>query len=103
MYVWDERGGCCSPVLFSLFINELVLEVVENGRHGASFINDYFELFIFLLADVIVLLSGTVISLQTQLNSLQKALSSLQLNVNMSKSNIAVFRKGDYLLSLIHI
>ena len=34
---------------------------------------------------------------QTQLNSLQRAASSLQLKVNMSKSNIIVFRKGGYL------
>ena len=81
-------GDVWSPVLFSLFINELVLEVVENGRHGASFINDYFELFILLLADDPVLLSETVIGLQTQLNSLQRASSSLQLKVNMSKSGV---------------
>ena len=44
-----------------------------------------------------MLLSETVIGLQTQLNSLQRASSSLQLKVNMSKSNIVVFRKGGYL------
>ena len=38
-----------------------------------------------------------VIGLQTKLNSLQTASSSLQLKVNMSKSNIVVFRKGGYL------
>ncbi len=92
-----KQGDVCSPVLFSLFINELALEVIQNGRHGASFINDYFELFILLLADDVVLLSETVIGLQTQLNSLQRASSSLQLKVNMSKSNIVVFRKGGYL------
>ena len=91
-----KQGDVCSPVLFSLFINELALEVIQNGRHGASFINDYFELFILQLADV-VLLSETVTGLQTQLNSLQRASSSLQLKVNMSKSNIVVFRKGGYL------
>ena len=91
-----KQGDVCSPVLFSLFINELVLEVIQNGTQGASFINDYFELFILLLADD-VLLSETVIGLQTQLNSLQRASSSLQLKVNMSKSNIVVFRKGGYL------
>ena len=64
---------------------ELVLEAVQNGRHGATFINDYFELFILLLADDVVLLSETVIGLKTQLNSLQRASSSLQLKVNMSK------------------
>ena len=45
-----KQGDACGPVLFSLFINELALEVIQNGRHGASFINDYFELFILLLA-----------------------------------------------------
>ena len=83
--------------MFFVFINELALEVIQNGRHGASFINDYVELFILLLADDVVLLSETVIGLQTQLNSLQRASSSLQLKVNMSKSNIVVFRKGGYL------
>ena len=92
-----KQGDVCSPVLFSLFINELALEVIQNDRHGASFINDYFELFILLLADDVALLLETVIGLQTQLNSLQRASSSLQLKVNMSKSNIVVFRKGGYL------
>ena len=92
-----KQGDVCSPVLFSLFINELTLEVIRKGRHGASFTNDYFELFILLLADDVVLLSETVVGLQTQLNSLQRAASSLQLKVNMSKSNIIVFRKGGYL------
>ena len=54
-------------------------------------------MFILLLADDVVLLSETVIGLQTQLNSLQRASSSLQLKVNMSKSNVVVFRKGGYL------
>ena len=92
-----KEGDVRSPFLFSLFINELALEVIQNGRHGASFIDDYFELFILLLADDVVLLSETVIGLQTQLNSLQMASSSLQLKVNMSKSNIVGFRKGGYL------
>ena len=42
-------------------------------------------------------MSETVIGLQTQLSSLQRASSSLQLKLNMSKSNIVVFRKGGYL------
>ena len=92
-----KQGDACSPVLLSLFINKLTLEVIRKGRHGASFTNDYFELFILLLADDVVLLSETVVGLQTQLNSLQRAASFLKLRVNMSKSNIIVFRKGGYL------
>ena len=50
----------------SHFINELALEVIQNGRNGAVFTNDYLELFILLLADDVVLLSETVTGLQTQ-------------------------------------
>ena len=92
-----RQGDACSPILFSLFINELAIEVINNGRHGARFLLDAFELFILLLADDIVLLAETVVGLQNQLNNLNRAASTLQLNVNMLKSNIVVFRKGGYL------
>ena len=92
-----KQGDVCSPVLFSLFINELALEIIQNGKHGATFGNDFIELFILLFADDIVLLSETIIGLQTQLNSLYRAAMQLQLKVNMDKSNIVVFRKGGYL------
>ena len=92
-----KQGDVCSPVLFSLFINELATEVIKNGKHGATFTIDYFQLFILLLADDIALLSETVVGLQTQLKSLQHASMSLGLKVNLEKSNIIVFRKGGYL------
>ena len=91
-----KQGDVCSPVLFSIFINELALEVIRNGRHGAMFRPDAFELFILLLADDVVLFSESVIGLQTQLNSLSASASSLQLKVNLDKSNIIIFRKGGY-------
>ena len=87
----------CSPILFSLFINELALQVIDKGRHGAYFMIDAFELFILLLSDDVILMSETVVGLQTQLNSLQLAASELELKVNVNKSNIIVFRKGGYL------
>ena len=87
----------CSPVLFSLFINDLDLDIIYNGRHGVSLSSDFVQLMILLFADDMILLSETVIGLQTQLNSLFSAASRLQLKVNMNKSNIVVFRKGGYL------
>ena len=87
----------CSPVLFSLFINELALDSINNGRHGVSLSSDFVQLVILLFAADMILLSETVIGLQTQLNSLFSAASRLQLKVNMNKSNIVVFRKGGYL------
>ena len=92
-----KQGGMCSPVLFSLFINDLDLDIINNGRHGLSLNSDFVQLVIQLFADDVILLSETVIGLQTQLNSLFSAASRLQFKVNMNTSNIVVFRKGGYL------
>ena len=92
-----KQGDVCSPVLFSLFINDLALDIINNGRHGVSLSSDFVQLVILLFADDMILISETVIGLQTQLNSLFSAASRLQLKVNMNKSNIVVFRKGGYL------
>ena len=92
-----KQGDVCSPLLCSLFINELAVEIINNGRHGVSFIVDTFQLFILLLADDVVLLSETIVGLQTQLNNLQRASSTLSLKVNLDKTDIVVFRKGGYL------
>ena len=92
-----KQGDAISPVLFSIYINELAMEIINNGRHGVTFPSGMLELFILLLADDIVLMSETIVGLQTQLNSLQRAALNLNLKVNMNKSNILVFRKGGYL------
>ena len=93
-----KQGDACSPILFSLFINELSVESINNGRHGATFmLGDALKLVLLLLADDVILMSETVIGLQTQLNSLQHAACEFDLKVNMNKSNIIVFRKGVYL------
>ena len=94
-----KQGDVCSPVLFSLFINELALEIIHNGKHGITLSPDLIELFILLFADDIILLSETAVGLQNQLNSLYRAASQLELKVNMDKSNIIVFRKGGFLAS----
>ena len=85
-----KQRGICSAVLFSLFINELALDIINNCRHGVSLSSDFVQLVILLFADDMILLSQTVIGLQTQLNSLFCAVSRLQLKVNMNKSNIVV-------------
>ena len=90
-----KQGDICSPILFSLYINELAIEITRNGRHGVSL--ETYELLALLLADDIILCSETVIGLQTQLNILYRAASRLHLTVNLTKSNIIVFRKGGYL------
>lgn len=94
-----KQGDVCSPVLFSLFINELAFEIINNGKHGVSFSSIFVDLVILLSADDIIQLSETVIGLQTKLSSLSHAASKLKLKVNMSNSSMMVFRKGGYLVS----
>ena len=38
-----KQGEVCSPVLFSLFINELTKYITENGKHGIQLSPDLIE------------------------------------------------------------
>ena len=40
-----KQGNVCSPVLFSLFINELALGIINNDRHGVSLSSDFVQSF----------------------------------------------------------
>ena len=92
-----RQGDVCSPVLFSLFINELAQEIVLRGKHGISLTPEQIQIMILLFADDVLLLSHTIIGLQQQLNILHDTANRLGLVVNMDKSKIIVFRKGGYL------
>ena len=94
-----KQGDICSPILFTLYINELAEEIIKNGRHGIQLQPDVLELFIMLLADDMALLADTVVGLQVQLNNLYITSKQLELKVNNEKTNIVVFRKGGYLSS----
>ena len=41
-----KQADTCSPVLFSLQINDLPLEIINNDSHNATLNPDYIELFI---------------------------------------------------------
>ena len=65
-----KQGEVCTPVLFSLFINELTKDITESGKHGIQLAPDLIELLILLFADDVFLFSDSVFGLQTQLNIL---------------------------------
>lgn len=92
-----KQGEITSPLLFSLFINELAMDIIKYGRHGVQLLPDLVELFILLFADDIVLLSDTIVGLQNQLNVLARNCAELDLHVNLEKSNIVIFRNGGYI------
>jgi uncharacterized protein YacL (UPF0231 family) len=92
-----KQGEITSPVLFSLFIEELANEIRQRGRHGIQLMPDLIEVLILMFADDVILLSNTVCGLQTQLNILHETANKLGLVVNLEKSNIVVFRNGGHL------
>ena len=91
-----KQGEVCSPVLFSLFINELTKDITISGIHGVQLSPDFIQLLILLFADDVALISDSVGGLQTQLNILCNTAKRLELVVNMDKSNIVIFRNGGY-------
>ena len=92
-----KHGDICSPILFSLFINELAIEIIQNGKHGVTLSPELIQILIMLFADDVVLLSHTVIGLQQQLNILRDTAKKLGLLVNLQISNVVVFRNGGHI------
>ena len=82
MFTWCETR--CSPILFSLFINELALDIIKGGKHGAILTSTLVEVFILLFVDDILLLSETAVGLQTQLNILYRSSEKLQILIKVT-------------------
>jgi len=55
------RQGCVlSPTLFSFLVNELGLDVLQNGTHGIQLTPDIVQILILLFADDVVLASHCI-------------------------------------------
>jgi hypothetical protein len=89
-----KQGESCSPILFSIFINELADEITRCGKHGITLAPSIVKILILLFADDVVLMSHTVVGLQRQLNILNNTANRLGLSVNKEKTKIVVFRNG---------
>jgi len=92
------RQGCAlSPTLFSFLINELAIEISQNGKFGVQLNPDIVQVLIMLFADDVILASYCATGLQTQINILKQYADSFSMTVNLSKTKIIVFRKGGFL------
>ena len=94
-----KKGEIYSPVLFSLFIDELAYEIMQWGKHGIQLIPDLVEIFILLFADDVILVSDAVCGLQNQLNVFCNTANHLGFVINLDKSNIIIFRNGGHIAS----
>ena len=108
---FSSMSGVCqvenlSPILFSLFLNDLV-HFMSNSYNGlttlsedvASILNTedievFFKLYILLYADDTVIFAESHEELQTSLDTMQLYCDTWKLQVNTSKTKIVVFSKG---------
>lgn len=90
-----RQGECLSPLLFSMFLNDIEEEFVLSGLEGLDV--NTFKIFMLLYADDIVLFSNSPGELQEGLNLLSNYCKRWKLKINISKTKVMVFRRGGML------
>ena len=90
-----RQGECLSPLLFSLFLNDVEETFVTEGYNGLDV--DMFKICMLLYADDIVLFANCAEELQVGLNLLLEYCNKWKLKVNVNKTKVMVFRKGGIL------
>ena len=97
------RQGCSlSPILFSLFINELDDVMRNSDIRGIQLFPDFTSVFMLMFADDIGLVANTIGGLQKELNLLNSFCNNYKLKVNIAKTKIVVFKKGGQLSKKEH-
>ena len=91
-YIGVRQGECLSPFLFSMYINDLENELMQNGVEGIDM--GMLKLYLLLYADDIVIFSNTSDGLQKGLDVLSDYCQRWKLSVNTEKTKIMVFRNG---------
>ena len=92
-----KQGCLASPILFSLFINELADIIVNSGVRGVQLFPDLTEILLLMFADDLALISDSVVGLQKLLNILYRFCSDRGMIINIVKTMIVVFKKGGML------
>ena len=87
-----KQGEVLSPILFSLFIEDLELFLQDDLNSGLT-LNDHLTFILMLFADDMVVLANNVLELQNNLDLLYTYRLKWGLQVNTDKTKIVVFRK----------
>ena len=90
-----RRGENLSPILFSMFLNDLESFLLNENNFGLNIfdesIQSYFKLVVLLYADDTVVFAESEEELQQLLNEFQSYCVRWKLNVTPEKSKIVIF------------
>ena len=101
-----KQGENLSPVLFSLFLNDLKSYMTSQGVKGITLshtlaqemnmrdIEHYVHLFLLLYADDTAILAETATEMQMALDSLKRYCDKSGLHLNVEKTKVLVFSRG---------
>ena len=88
-----KQGDCLSPTLFSIFINDLAVEL-KSANLGVKIDHENeFLVSLLLYADDIVLLTENEVDMQTLISLVETWCRKWQLELNLTKTNIMHIRR----------
>ena len=92
------RQGCpLSPMLFNLYVND-IFEVINQNNESNIFLKNEVPINALMYADDLILLSDTPEGLQKHIDKLSKYCDEWKLNINLKKTKIMVFNRGNKLI-----
>lgn len=87
------QGEILSPILFSLFVNDLESNL-ENNLNNAGIEFNQLRIILLMYADDTVLIAKSPLELQMLLNQLSVYCEYWDIQVNVTKTKIVIFRKN---------
>ena len=90
--IGTRQGDLSSPIIFSLYINDLCNFIRENCRNGIFITQEVPDIFCLMYADDIANCADTAVNLQSQLNCIERFCKETGMCVNLKKTEIIVFR-----------
>ena len=97
-YTKGVRQGCpLSPILFNIYVND-IFDLINNIDEPDVYLDKEHKINALMYADDLILISETQEGLQKQIDKLSDFCEERKLDVNIKKTKIMIFNRGNKLL-----